>query len=129
MRDLLIRLYALFHDPQSPIYEDKVYVPVGVALILISLSIGIIYYFVLNGIRERFSERWPYWWGCLFLNLFIGFLTPILIVRNLGDDQAGPFSSDTLILCLINCGYAVVAFFLVSMAFKWFSPHARRTPF
>lgn len=129
MRDLIIRLYERLHDAQSPIYEDSIYVPVGIALILCTVATGVIYYLILNGFRARFSKRWPHWWACLFVNLVIAFLAPILIVWNLSDENTGYFGSDTLLLCLINALYSVVLFFLVSMALKWWSPHARRTPF
>src|ERR1700683_5462116 len=127
MRDLLISIYEKFHDPQSPICEDSIYVPVGISLIIATLAIAIIYYIFLNGFRARFN-KWHHWLFCLILNFIIGFLAPIIVVANLGGDQASAFSSDTLLLCLINSIYSLVFFILVSMLLKWGSPHARRTP-
>jgi hypothetical protein len=127
MRDLLISLYERFHDPQSPIYEDRIYVPLGISLILATLAIAIVFYFFLNGFRARFN-KWSHWLFCLILNCIIGFLAPILIVASLGGDQASAFSSDTLVLCLINSSYSFLFFIVVSMVLKWGSPHASRTP-
>jgi hypothetical protein len=121
-------LYALLHGQQDPIFEDKIYQPVGMMLLLSTLFIVVIYYFGFNGLRAKFSKK-GYWYVFLISDMILNFLAVIFIVRALGGDHAGPFSFATLLLCLINAFYAGIVFFVFSSVLKMGSPHARRTPF
>jgi hypothetical protein len=128
MRELIIRMYELLHDPTSPLYEDRVYEPVGLILISTTVLCCAAFYYVLNGFRARFSGT-PYWLVALLFNSMINAIAPAVVVHGLGDDQVSSFSADSLLLCGINAGYAIVLFIVVSMTIKWWSAQARKTPF
>jgi len=121
-------LYALLHGQQDPIFEDKIYQPVGIMLLLSTLFIVGIYYFGFNGLRAKFSTRRS-WYAFLTFDVVLNFLAVIFIVRALGGGHADPFSFATLLLCLINALYTAIVFFVFSIILKMGSPNARRTPF
>jgi hypothetical protein len=123
----LVWLYEVLHGQQeNPVYRDEIYKSVGIGLIVTTLALTVVYYYILNGLWARFGRTWPNWIAFLILNVLINAALVLWITSN---NDVEVFTMTTLLLCLINALYAGFGFFLSSILFKWGSPHARRTPF
>lgn len=124
--NILIFFYELFHGSQDPVFRDEIYEPTGTVLMVSTLILLGIYYYGFNGIRAKFNKTWPHWGSFLIINMALNMLSVLFIAhRTNGVDLWG---APTLLLCLINAGYAAVCFCLASLIFKLGSPHASHTP-
>jgi hypothetical protein len=122
-------IYELAVGNQRPIFEDKIYQVVGFALLGITFLVAVVFYFILNGFRSRFSKTWPHWGIFLIVNGFLNLFFVIWFVDTLQDPQTAPFGHETLSLAGVNAIYSCIVFLLFSLVFKPLSPHARKTPF
>ena len=124
LTDPLIALYALLHGDQDPVYLDKVYQPVATALIVTTIVMALIYYFVVTGFWARFNKWFPHWFGFLAINALVNVVAVLVITH----DRHLEWSMATVTLCLINIVVAAISFVVASFVVKWFSPHGRKTP-
>ncbi len=127
MTDLYISCFELLHGRQDPVFRDYVYVPAGTGLLLISLLVALVFYYVVNGFRARFNRTRPHWFVAALVAVSLNILLLGVIEKQAPDLRLS--SPASLNLFLIDALYAAIAFFCVSVLVKWFSPHARHTPF
>lgn len=113
-------------------YDNALYPPIGLVMIISALLFAILYYFVINHAR---LSRW-YWWGLGGLIVaVINFLTSwgiadgklYQIYVNAGMQY--PFSFiDILPFSLIVAMWTFIVYLLTSVIFKRFSINSRHTP-
>ncbi len=113
-------------------YDNALYPPIGLVMIISALLFAILYYFVINHAR---LSRW-YWWGLGGLIVAVlNFLTSwgiadgklYQIYVNAGMQY--PFSFiDILPFSLIVAMWAFIVYLLASVIFKRFSINSRHTP-
>jgi len=125
--DIVNFLYELLHGDQDPVYEDKIYLTAAITLVLSALALGIIFYYLLNGFRAKYSKTWPWWWLFLIATVVFNFVSVLFIAHDFPPAEA--FSAVTFGLCFINAAYSAVVFFFLSLLLKLVSPHASKTPF
>lgn len=112
--------------------NNALYVPVGIALFVISLLAVLTFYYFINS--PAFS-RWYHWLIVLlvnvFINYFIAFYLAYLDYSN-GDiaDDIEPLidQSHLHFWGLANGIYAVVVFILFSFGLRWWSTNCSTTP-
>ena len=127
LSDVVVFLYTFLHGEQDPVYEDRIYFAAAVVLTLSALAFGIVFYYVLNGFRAKYSKTWPWWCSFLFATALVNFASVFFIAHD--SPPAEALSWPTLTLSMINAGYSAVAFFFISLLLKLWSPNASRTPF
>ncbi len=113
-------------------YDNALYPPIGLVMIISAVLFAILYYFVINHAR---LSRW-YWWGLGGLIVAVlNFLTSwgiadgklYQIYVNAGMQY--PFSFiDILPFSLIVAMWAFIVYLLASVIFKRFSINSRHTP-
>lgn len=113
-------------------YDNALYPPIGLVMIISAVLFTIIYYFIINHAR---LSRW-YWWGLGGLIVAVlNFLTSwgiadgklYQIYVNAGMQY--PFSFiDILPFSLIVAMWAFIVYLLASVIFKRFSINSRHTP-
>ncbi len=129
--DLGLHLYG--HNGQA--YETNggqaLYTPIGLAMVLSSLLVVLIFYYAIN--RPSFN-RWYHWllmMGMAFLgNALAGFYVPYLDVEasRIATDLA-VFEGNCVAFGFVNGLYSAVFFVLFSMALRWWSRNCSSTPF
>lgn len=113
-------------------YDNALYPPIGLVMIISAVLFAILYYFVINHAR---LSRW-YWWGLGGLIVAVlNFLTSwgiadgklYQIYVNAGMQY--PFSFiDILPFSLIVAMWTFIVYLLTSVIFKRFSINSRHTP-
>jgi len=115
------------------------FVTYGLTAIFVSLLIAALFYYLLGS--PRLAKRW--FWGtcmvaCAAANFLIGWLGTLSGLGNglmaITDPETGASitqvsSTNCLFFGVANAVWAAVFFFLWSVAIKWWSPMACRTPF
>ena len=112
---------------ETPLYRSEIFPDVGgISLLLITLGMVAFYYYVLNHLvpTARFSH-WYHWLGMLVINALIAFWFAIYYCR---INEATP-DSYIYWFGVANALYSGLFFLLFSMALKWRSNNAARTPF
>ena len=109
------------------LYQNELYVPLGLSLVFISLIIVIIFYYGIN--RPSFS-RWFHWAIMLVINLLIQFGLAVTIPQNkftaLGIEEYG---SEYYNFGLSVTLMALLVFVVFSFILRWWSTNCRQTPF
>lgn len=131
MRDLFVLLYEMLIGPpqppaDTPLYRELIFPDVGGLTLLISLVVVVIYYYLLNHLlRIHWFSMWYHWLLTLAFTAGAAFL---LADRYARQAEVTPDSYVTW-FGLANLCWAVVFFALFSVALKWKSAQASRTPF
>ena len=124
----------------SPLSQNNQFIAIGFWMLGISLAIAIIYYYVVN------HPRLCHWWGwgifsifTLLINFIIGWqwvLKDLYEGKMIGIDpvtnQNVPlniFESDCIYFGVSNMLLSLVAFFIISCLFKWWSSYCASAPF
>lgn len=132
MQELFRFLYELIIGrPQppmeTPLYRSDIFPDVGaITLLLITLGLVVFYYYVLNHLmRTAIFSHWYHWLAVLLINAAIAFGFAIYYCR------VNEVTPDTYIYWFgaANALYSAVFFLLFSLAVKWKSNNAARTPF
>jgi hypothetical protein len=118
-------IYELLHGKQQPIFREQIYATIGIILVISTLVICGLYYYLLNGLRARFNKR-AHWSAALMLNVLLNIASVVWV--STAQTDTGDIGTAILILCFINAFYAAIAFLVASLLFKWGSPHASCTP-
>ena len=113
-------------------YDNALYPPIGLVMIISAVLFTIIYYFIINHAR---LSRW-YWWGLGGLIVAVlNFLTSWGIADGklyqiyVNAGMQCPFSFiDILPFSLIVAMWAFIVYLLASVIFKRFSINSRHTP-
>lgn len=113
-------------------YDNALYPPIGLVMIISAVLFTIIYYFIINHAR---LSRW-YWWGLGGLIVAVlNFLTSWGIADGklyqiyVNAGMQFPFSFiDILPFSLIVAMWAFIVYLLASVIFKRFSINSRHTP-
>ena len=126
----------------SPLMSNNMYIPIGMSMLVISLVMMTIYYYLVN--HPRLCNLWG--WGIFWLiNGFINFLVGWQWVANHyysgqmveyviqdGKQITQPLNiemGDILCFGVSNMLLSLVAFILFSYALKWWSTNCSRAPF
>ena len=105
------------------------YVHVGLIMITVSILCGFIYYYLLKPVRHQMSI----WLGTLGANALINFIVALCytytpIVNNEIEESASWTLLDSVGFGISNVIWSAVAFVVVSLVIKWWSP-AKYVPF
>ena len=105
------------------------YVHVGLAMIVLSVIITVLFYYMLKPVRRQ----WVIWFGCLGLNAFLNLVialwyTNTPLINNEIDASEIWTVLDTFGFGVANIIWSVVAVLVVSLFIKWWSP-AKYIPF
>ena len=123
--------------PQS---TGNSYIGIGLTMLGISFAVVLLFYYVIN------SSKLNNWWGWLIfmvgnavINFFTGWLTVqsdynegkmVRIDDVSGDTQSiNVFTQDLINFGVSNAILSILAFFLFSMIFKWWSINCPNAPF
>jgi FtsH-binding integral membrane protein len=123
----IIWFFETIHGNQDPIFRERVYIPLGAAILLITLLTAITFYYGLNLRRARFNRLWPHWGATLAVNAVCCFLATWIIAVSQGVLSSAPLAA-TILLSLIAAFYAAIGFYLASFVMKPLSPNASNTP-
>lgn len=116
-------------------YENSLYLPVGIWMILVPVFLLVVYYYVVNAAS---LNKWWHWLilvvAIAVINFFIGYGTAYNGIWDVYEqqnvDQPGySISINSLTFGLINAMWGVLVSFVWSMIIKWGSRNCRRTPF
>ncbi len=125
-------LLAYFDGFSDDLYNQNLYLTIGLFMVLIPVGILTLYYYVINSVK--FSK----WWHWLILvvvlcavNFGISYSTSYNELSYLYEQQnkALPYSTEFFSFSLINGLWTFVVSFVWSMIIKWGSKNCRRTPF
>lgn len=124
----------------STLQETNMFIGIGLTMLLVSLAIAVIFYYVIN------HPRLANWWGWLIffgINALINFLTGWQWV--LKDYYAGKMvemdkvtgkmvdlsidESDILAFGVSDMIIGMLAFILISYSIKWWSTNCSHAPF
>ncbi|WP_299700281.1 hypothetical protein [uncultured Pontibacter sp.] len=122
-------LYEMFLGRPIPAnftndYREVVFPNTGLLLIIITLAIVLIYYYVLNRMMSTGLYKTQHWVMFLVLNAIIAFIIPVVQVNANGIDT----HSYTFMFAFLNVIYSLVLFFLFSILLKRGSVQAWTTP-
>lgn len=134
MNEFFANLYEMMivEDTFSDnMYEESLYLPIGLSMILIPMVFLTLYYYVVN------SARFSKWWHWL---LFVAIICAINFVISYSISYSGivaiypdvipeGLGIYSFSLSLINAIYCFIVSFIWSMIIKWGSSQCRRTPF
>jgi len=125
-------LLAYFDGFSDDMYNQNLYITIGLCMILIPIAVLAIYYYVVN------SVKFAKWWHWLLLVV-------VLCVINFGiaygvsynelsylyeqQNKTLPYSMEFVSFSLVNALWTFVVSFIWSMIIKWGSKNCRRTPF
>lgn len=99
--------------------------PIGLSMVLITVILMTLYYYVLNSVR--FSKR-KWWFALVAIIAVINFIIGLAVPKSILTGQIAN-SVEFWLFPLINAALSVVLAFVWSMIIKWGSKHGRRTPF
>jgi hypothetical protein len=152
MGELFGSIYCWFEDffglelaeylwgQSSPLSQTNAYIGIGFTMLGVSLAMVLIYYYLIN------HPRLNNWWGwCIFLvvnaviNFFIGWQWVLrayydgkMVTLDPATNLETPLNiGESEILCfgVSNMFLSILAFFILSFCFKWWSSNCSRAPF
>ena len=135
MNDFFAAWYELlgyFGSFSDDMYNQNMYITIGLCMVLIPVGVLAIYYYALN------SVKFAKWWHWLLLvivlcaiNFGIAYGMSYNELSYLYDQQnkALPYDTEFISFSLINVLWTFVVSFVWSMIIKWGSKNCRRTPF
>ncbi|MER2999511.1 hypothetical protein [Pontibacter populi] len=122
-------LYEMFLGRPIPAnftndYREVVFPNTGLLLVIITLAIVILYYYVLNRVMSTGLYKTQHWVMFLVLNAIIAFIIPITQVT--GNEIET--HSYTYMFAFLNVIYSIILFFVFSIVLKRGSVQAWTTP-
>lgn len=125
-------LLAYFDNFSDDLYNQNLYITIGLCMVLIPVLILSIYYYVVNSVK---LNKWYHWLVLVVILAGINFCIAYFCSYNdlslLYEQQNKelPYSSEFVGFSLINVIWTLVVSFVFSMIIKWGSKNCRRTPF
>lgn len=127
-------LLGFFEGFSDDMFDNSLYLPIGLCMVLIPIVFLTLYYYVLN------SARFNKWWHWLLLvvvlcvvNFGISYLVSYRNILNVYTDMNSEPSYALGTCCfsfsIINVLWCFVVSFIWSLIIKWGSSSCRRTPF
>jgi len=125
-------LLAYFEGFSDDMYNQSLYITIGLCMMLIPVVVLAIYYYAVNSVT--FSK----WWHWLLLvvilcaiNFGIAYCASYNELSYLYEQQnkALPYGIEFVSFSLVNVLWTFVVSFVWSMIIKWGSKNCRRTPF
>ena len=125
-------LLAYLGDFSEDMYNENLYISIGLCMALIPVGVLTLYYYAINSVR--FSKWWHWTLLVVFLcgiNFGIAYSVSINELSYLYEQQNKvlPYGIEFFSFSLINVFWTFVVSFVWSMMIKWGSKHCRRTPF
>ncbi|WP_245964610.1 hypothetical protein [Rufibacter immobilis] len=122
-------LYELFLGRPMPAnytndYREVIFPNTGLQLILITLALVIVYYYVLNRALSTGFYKPMHWVIMLIINAAIAFAVPLIQVNSNGVET----HSYTYTFALVNAVLSLLLFFIFSLLLKKGSVQAWTTP-
>lgn len=126
--DRFAELYELFFYSvpfSDDLYEQELYSPLGICVLLIGLTFVILFYYLIN--RPSFS-RWYHWVVILLANFVIAFVIGFILPYNKFEAMGLEYESEYYTFALFNALIATIVFILFSYTLRWWSTNAKQTP-
>ncbi|MBA9076125.1 hypothetical protein [Rufibacter quisquiliarum] len=122
-------LYELFLGRPMPAnftqdYREVIFPNTGLLLLVISLALVVLYYYVFNRVMSTGFYKPKHWVVMLLLNAVIAFAVPIMQVNGNGVET----HSYTYTFAFVNAVLSLVLFFVFSLLLKKGSVQAWTTP-
>lgn len=122
-------LYELFLGRPMPAnftndYREVVFPNTGLLLLIITLALVVLYYYVFNRVMSTGLYKPKHWVVMLIINAIIAFVIPIMQVNNNEIDT----HSYTYTFALVNAVLSLILFFIFSLLLKKGSVQAWTTP-
>jgi hypothetical protein len=125
-------LLAYFDSFSNDMYNQSLYITIGLCMVLIPIGVLTLYYYALNSVK---FSKWRHWLLLVIilcaLNFFIAYSTSYNELAHLYEQQNNvlPYSTEFVSFSLINVLWTFVVSFIWSVIIKWGSKNCRRTPF
>lgn len=152
MGEIFGNLYCLFEDffgielanylwgQSSPQQFTNMYIGIGLSMVVISLLVMILFYYVINHPKMCNWWSWMIFLGAnAIINFIVGwqwvlsdFYKGLMVTLDPATNQEIPLAiSESDILCfgISNMIISVVVFILCSYLFKWWSSSVSKAPF
>jgi MFS family permease len=131
MSDFFASLYELIgytEDFNSYLYDAELYLFLGIILIVSSVLLPIIYYYVIN---HPNYNRWWHWMIMVIVNAVINFVVALIVVNNELTAQAmeSEFVTEMITFSFLNAMWAFFAVLIFSNVVRWKSTNASQTPY
>jgi len=125
-------LLAYFEGFSDDMYNQNLYITIGLCMVLIPVGVLAIYYYAVNSVR--FAKKWH--WLLLVvvlcaISFVIAYTTSYNELSYLYEQQNKelPYGTEFVSFSLVNVLWTFVVAFIWSMIIKWGSKNCRRTPF
>ena len=125
-------LLAYFEGFSDDLYNENLYISIGLYMVLIPVGVLILYYYVVNSVMYN---KWWHWLVLVLILCAINFGISYSISYNElsymyeQQNKELPYSTEFVSFSLINAFWTLVVSFVWSMFIKWGSKNCRRTPF
>lgn len=137
MNDLFANWYELltyFEGFSNDMYDNQIYVSIGMWMVLIPIVVLTIYYYVINSVSLSKAKHWFLLVVALSaINFGIAYSISNNSILDIYESQNALPSYSLTTNCVsfsfINMIWCFVVSFVWSMIIKWGSTHCRRTPF
>lgn len=139
LKDLIANFYELWGNAylgnfSDLMYNNDLYFPIAIYSILVALVLTLAYYYVI----DRPGTAKLSIWGlnilvAAIINFIVAYYTASSnltdIYNNEGIKLPTAFSSDMLVMSLINSMWTALLMFVLSLVFKWKSTNSSYVPF
>ncbi|MDR1848014.1 MAG: hypothetical protein LBR17_07880 [Bacteroidales bacterium] len=127
-------LLAYFEGFSNDMYDNQIYLSIGLCMTLIPIAVLAIYYYAVNSVK---FNRWWHWLLLVVVlcaaNFGIAYSISYNSILDIYESQnASPeysLSTDCLSFSLVNMLWCFAVSFVWSIIIKWGSSNCRRTPF
>jgi hypothetical protein len=130
MNDLFGKMFELLFkggNMNADLADNNVYGTVGIIMLILSILVPCIFYFMMDKARYAGFKFWFLWFIILFVLIFgITFFLARRSLTTLGADYA---ISQYLYFSAIVAIYGIVFYFILSIILKRFTTSLSRSPF
>jgi hypothetical protein len=133
MNDFFAFLYELITsqntDLSKLLYDEQIYLYVGLFMVILSAIGPVVYYYLLNHPRYARWFHWLFMVGVISLSNFaIAYFKADGIVWDTFENTDG-YTTQIVIFAFANVFWTLVFTFAFSMIIKWKSSNAKHSPF
>lgn len=125
-------LLAYLGDFSEDMYNQSLYISIGLCMTLIPVGVLTIYYYAVNSVK---FSKWWHWLSLVValcaINFGIAYSTSYYELAYLYEQQnkALPYGIEFFSFSLVNVLWTFIVSFAWSLIIKWGSKNCRRTPF
>ena len=125
-------LLAYFDALSNDLYDQNLYITIGLCMVLIPIAVLAIYYYVINSVK---FNKWWHWLLLVIVLCAINFGIAYSISYNElsylygQQNQLLPYHTEIIGFSLINAIWTFIVSFAWSLIIKWGSKQCCRTPF